>query len=241
VVGFDEYDRKARLTPGLIAVAPIAFAIAALGWKEYPAVAIATAVIAGSGATYLLAILVRSLGRRVEPSLWVSWGGPPTTALLRTRTPADNVVLRDRWRAAVESFTGVALLSASDEAADPSRADETIEAAVRQLLHLGNNPEYPLVKAENIQYGFERNFYGVRWVGRAIAAACVLLLGGVLAAGATETSTGAVVAGLVINACFVLGWCLLPSVGRTRSSAERYANQLLQATVVESRRPGAQP
>jgi hypothetical protein len=243
MVGFDEYNRKARLTPGLLAVVPIAFLVVTLGWKKYPAVALATGIIGGAGAAYLLAILVRHMGRRVEPRLWASWGGPPTTALLRTRTATDNEVRRDSWRAAVEAITGVSLLSATQERDDPAKADETIEAAVSQVLHLGQDANYPIVRAENIQYGFERNFYGLRWVGRAVATACVAVLAASIAFGPVKlggeaVSTGAVVAGVVIDALFCVAWFTLPSENRAKLAAERYAKQLLQAVVAESKKLG---
>lgn len=240
VVGFDEYERKARLTPGLLAVAPIAFVAVGVGWSKYPAVAVASGIIVGAGAAYLLAVLVRHLGRRVEHDLWVSWGGPPTTTLLRLRTPAQNAALRDSWRQAVEALTGSSLFPVEEEVARPDQADQVIETSVRQLLHLGQSPEHPLVASENIQYGFERNFYGTRWVGRAIAAASVAALTGILvfgpvAVGGTTVASGAVATALAIDAAFLVAWLVLPSADRARLAAERYANQLLQAAVVESR------
>jgi hypothetical protein len=243
VVGFDEYDRKARLTPGLLAIAPVAFLIATLGWKKYPAVAVATAIIGGAGAAYLLAILVRHMGRRIEPSLWKSWNGPPTTRFLRTREATENPILRDAWRHGVEIMTGLDLLSPPDEAQDHRRADQTIEAAVRQVLYLGQKPDYGLVNTENIQYGFERNLYGFRWVGRSISLLCigvlvVSLLVGPLRLGGAAVSNGSMIAGIAIDAALSLLWFVAPSAQRTKLAAERYAKQLFQATVVESRKAG---
>src|SRR5437899_1342954 len=103
MVRFDEYDRKARLTPGLLAVAPISFLVIALGWRSYPVVAVAGGILIGAGATYVLAILVRHLGRRVESQLWAAWGGPPTSSLLRTRVKGGNATLRDSRRRAIET------------------------------------------------------------------------------------------------------------------------------------------
>jgi hypothetical protein len=243
VVRFDEYDRKARLTPGLLAIAPVSFLVAALGWKSYPVVAVAGGILVAAGASYVLAVLVRHLGRRVESRLWTAWGGPPTSSLLRTRVEAGNATLRDSWRRAIEAASGIQLLTADEEAAEPEKADEVIEAAVRHVLYLGYDDSYPLVKKENIQYGFERNFYGSRWVGRAISASCVLALAvslgvGGLQAGGSNTSPGAMAAAIAIDAAFLLGWCLLPSAHRAQLAAARYANQLLQAAILESRRSG---
>jgi hypothetical protein len=243
MVGFDEYTRKARLTPGLLAIAPIAFLVVSLGWKQYPAVALATGIIGGAGAAYLLAILVRHMGGQAESRLWESWGGPPTTSLLRMRTSTDNEVRRTNWRTAIETVTGVSLLPMTAERDDPARADKTIEAAVSQVLRLGQDPNYPILHAENVQYGFERNFYGIRWIGRAIAMACVVILIaslvlGPITLGGEEVSRGAVAAGAVINLLFCTAWLMLPSEKRARLAAERYAKQLLQAVTAESRKLG---
>jgi len=219
---------------------PVAFLVITLGLKKYPAVAIGVGIVGGAGAAYLLAVLVRHVGRLVEPALWESWGGAPTTQLLRTRDTGGNPVERDAWRIAVEDVTGLTLLSPSQEATNNIQADQTIEAAIGQLRRLGQDSRYPLVKAENIQYGFERNFYGLRWVGRTNAFVCTAALIGALAAGplsigGTRVSAGAVIAGVLIDAAIFIGWCLLPSAKRTKHAADRYARQLLQAVTSESR------
>jgi hypothetical protein len=236
MVGFDEYDRKARLTPGLLLILPVAFVIVAFGLKQYPAVAVAGALLGGAGAAYLLAILIRQLGKEAEIRLWKKWGGPPTTSLLRMRSPTPNPILRDSWRHAVQNRTGLTLLSETAEAADPETADNTIEAAVRQLLGYRDNAAYPLVKVELIQYGFERNYYAARWYGRTIALLAIgsLVFGLIdrsLRIDGANASHGGLIAALVLNALLLAMWVITPSEPRTKSAALRYADQLLQAVV----------
>ncbi len=235
----DAYERKARLTPGLLAFAPVAFAIATLGFKKFPAIAIAVGVLSAAGGAYALAILVAHLGRRVQEGLWHIWGGPPTTRFLRMREAASNPVQRDAWRKAIETFTGVTLPSASAEAANPALADNTILVAVDQTRRLGQDTQYPLVTAENMQYGYERNLYGFRWVGRVVSLICAAAL--VLVVLATRASKGqpfavdALAAGAAIDFLFLLFWILIPSAERANAAGERYAQQLFQAVVNESR------
>jgi hypothetical protein len=187
-----------------------------------------------------MAVLVRHVGSQIQQVLWRSWGGAPTTVMLRTRNEVGNPIERDEWRKAVELVTGVTLLTPEEEATDPDRADQTIGAAVGQLTRLGQSPMYPLVKAENIQYGFERNYYGLRWIGRAISATCVAVMLGSLLLGTRHfhnqhVSTAAVVAGIVIDSLILLSWSVLPSKNRIRLAGERYSRQLYQAVVAESR------
>jgi hypothetical protein len=236
MVGFDEYDRKARLTPGLLAIAPLTILIVALGLKEYPAVAALGGVIVAAGGAYVLAVLVRARGRKAQPALWDSWGGPPTTIWLRNRENTTNEVLRTRRRSAIERVTGVTLLSAEEEAASPERADDTIEAAVGEVLCFGQDDKYPLVKKENAQYGFERNLYGSRSLGRTNAAVCVLvLIGAAIWPSALHTTRSSAVAALAVDAAFLLGWWLVPSKSRIRDAAQNYSKELLQAVTDRAR------
>ncbi len=238
----DPYERKARLTPGLLAFAPIAFAIATLGFKKFPAVAIAVGVLSAAGGGYALSVIVGNFGRRAQTRLWSTWGGAPTTRLLRNRDTTVSAVQKDVWRKPIEVVTGVALLSATAEAKDPTLADDTIRAAVDQMRLLGQDARFPLVKTENIQYGYERNLYGFRWIGRAISIACIAVL--VLTVLTTMPSShafshGALISGAAIDAILLLAWVLVPSSSRTKEAGERYAQQLFQAVVSLSRQTGS--
>ena len=148
---------------------------------------------------------------------------------------------RKTWRTAVEKTTDLTLLSAESESTNPDFADQTIEAAVSQLNKLGQNPDYVLVKEENINYGFERNFYGLRWIGRLISFICCVVFVIALAIGSVhlggqKAANTALFAGLIVDGLFLLGWLVLPSLDRTKDAADRYAAQLLDAVVTESRK-----
>ncbi|MBY8868410.1 hypothetical protein, partial [Streptomyces sennicomposti] len=69
------------------------------------------------------------------------------------------------------------MLSKQREAANPAAADHAIEAATDQVRHLGQDPRFPMVASENAAYGFERNMWGFRWVGRDVALACLVITG----------------------------------------------------------------
>ena len=216
----DAYERKARLTPGLLAFAPIAFAIAALGLKKFPAVAVAAGILSAAGGGYALSILVGNLGRHAQQSLWESWGGAPTTRMLRTRDPAVNTVQREIWRQAVEAYTGVSLLSAENETRDPNRADEAIMAAVGQIKLLGQDSRFPLVKTENTHYGYERNIYGFRWVGRLISISSIIAMTLVMLLtnfAREDFSKGGLLGGIVVDTAIFAAWVFLPSAHRAKA------------------------
>lgn len=230
----DAYERKARLTPGLLAFAPVAFVVVTLGLKKFPSVAIAAGVLTAAGGSYALSILVANFGRKVQAQLWQAWQGPPTTRFLRMRDAAANPIQRDTWRNAIEQATRIKLLTAGQEGNDPIGADNTIEAAVNQIRSLGQDTRFPLVAAENTQYGFERNLYGFRWAGRLVSLACVVTLVLVLTLSKSSSdsfSFAALVSGTIIDSVFLVVWSFIPSASRTKGAAERYAQQLFQAVV----------
>lgn len=241
-MSLSKYDRNARLTPGLLIALPVAVLILALGLKHYPAIAGAGALFVATGGTYPLAISVRRLGQRIQPALWEEWGGAPAMSLLRLRTKADNAVIRDEWRRAAAALSGIELPTADNEAASPERADQIIDAAVQYLVtRFVDDPVYPLVLAENIHYGFQRNTYAARWFGRASSALCAMTLALVLALGplkisGTTVPSTSVVAGLALEALLSISWLLGPSKERARLAGVDYGRQLFKAAVIESKK-----
>jgi hypothetical protein len=232
------YDRKARFAPGTLGAAPIVVSVATLGLKNYPAVtAIVSFLILGGGA-YMLAVIVASWGQSAERELLKAWGGWPTTQLLRLRGSSDNPIQRELWRTAISKVTGLALFDAGEEAQDPAGADNAIGTAVGLVLYLGHEDGVPIVAAHNAAYGFQRNVYGFRRIGRAIGAACLVVLGVSLFFPHTF-SREAVVLGLALVGLFLLIWWWMPSAERTRQAGFKYAVQLLNAVARHAQGSGA--
>jgi hypothetical protein len=241
MIWLDEYERRCRLAPGLLALIPVAVVITAVGVRTAPVVSGALSLICLAGGPVLLAAYVRSRGLAAQKELWTAWGGPPTTRALRTRETATNPVRRDAWRSAIEAVTKMPLLSPSAEDADPVRADDTIEVAVDRLRELTRTEAFPLVAAEHRNYGFERNFYGMRASGRLIALISVIAVGVVVAVRAAGTIHPAMpvpfILGAAIDLLVLIGWLVLPSERRTRTTADKYAHQLLQGAVTLAHAP----
>lgn len=79
----DDYERRARLAPGLLAVLPIALVILALGLRRLPIVSALLSLVTAVGGPVVLASLVRHRGLRLQAELFRKWGGAPTTKGLR--------------------------------------------------------------------------------------------------------------------------------------------------------------
>src|SRR5438093_670482 len=104
----DEYDQRARLQPVFIVMLPATLAIGLVtahvpgGWDVVRRVGLGALVSAASsvGLIGLLAQFGRDQGKKKEPGLWESWGGPPTTQMLRHRElRMTNPVNRERYHA----------------------------------------------------------------------------------------------------------------------------------------------
>jgi hypothetical protein len=140
------------------------------------------------------------------------------------------------WRGAIEKVSGVTLVSRAVETKNPHKADEAIEAAVARLRELTRGePQFLLLQAENRSYGFQRNFYGIRWLGRLVAFLGMLVIAGFMTWGLLHNRHAGVptadVLGLLLNGAILLAWFALPSPKRVRVAGDKYAHQLLHAAV----------
>jgi hypothetical protein len=239
VLWLDKYERQARLVPGLLVLLPVAVTVTALGLRQAPVVSVVVSLLSLAGGPVLLADTVRGLGLKVQDDLWTSWGGAPTTIALRLREATSNEVQRDIWRTAVQKVTGIQLASGRSESANPERADQTIDVAVSQVRELTRaDRRFYILQAENKGYGFRRNFYAVRTIGRLVALLGLLVILGFALwptiSGKQPDIQAAYVLGLIVDALIALGWFLLPSSGRVRQVGDKYAYQLLQAAVTLS-------
>lgn len=227
----DYYSLRARLYPSLLALFPGALAIFAwTGVGPHWESAIWT-TFGTIGGTFLLAVLARNAGRAVEPDLWKSWGGPPTTEFLRHSGPA-NPLLRARWHKSMGKLLGVPFPSAEDEAADPGKADDIYQAAVRLLINkTRDTKKYPLVFKENITYGFCRNLLGLRWIGFsfALVGTLVCALAGLMP---TASKSPAFMAWTLALTCmaFLLFWIFAVKPGLVRVPAVAYTERLLESS-----------
>jgi len=236
VLWLDKYERYTRVAPGLFAVLPVVITVTALGYRQVPVVSVAVSLLSLAGGPVLLADTVRQFGQQAQDRLWSKWGGAPTTQALRLRENSSNTVQRDMWRSAIEKVSGVTLVSRAVETKNPHKADEAIEAAVARLRELTRGePQFLLLQAENRSYGFQRNFYGIRWLGRQVAFLGMLVIAGFMTWGLLHNRHAGVptadVLGLLLNGAIMLAWFTLPSPKRVRVAGDKYAHQLLHAAV----------
>jgi len=231
----DDYERHARLTPGLLALAPIALVLLGLGLRNAPVVASIASILTVVGGPILIAQIVRERGRRVQADIYRGPTENPTTALLRLQGSAPSDAVRQRRRRNVERVIGESLPSLKDEQSDPDHAASEYASVVAELRERTRDHErFPLVYAENRGFGFERNLLGMRPIGIvvAIVAAVLLALAGLahLAGYAASIRAFDVVAVEIVTMGFASFWKFYPSQARVLTAGVIYAEKLLDAT-----------
>jgi hypothetical protein len=162
---FDHYSFRARLQPALLTLLPGAFGIIAWTGPDKPWMSALWTLFGTAGGTYFLAILARNQGKQLEPALWRSWGGTPTTQLLR-HTGQANHVLRERWHDCLSKLINKPFPTLQHEIANPENADQIYGAGVKLLIgKTRDTKKFPLVYKENVLYGFCRNLYAMKRAG----------------------------------------------------------------------------
>lgn len=162
---FDSYGRQARLFPGLLTIFPPLLAVLAwFPWFLLSNVAATLLTLAMScGLLYALGSYARTKGKRIEPKLLKTWGGWPTTLLLRHDSELDQHT-RLRYHTYLAGVVPGNLIfpTVQEEQASPAAADAVYDSAVRWLKESARGKEFAMVHRENAQYGFRRNLRGLK-------------------------------------------------------------------------------
>lgn len=160
----DPYERKARVTPGLLVALPLLVPLVAVYGPKHAVLTGVLAVLGGCGAIFALASIARGRGKALEESLVKNWGGLPTTILLRHRDRFFDQHTKERYHDLIRAKLGIPIPSQVEEAAAPDAADQAYMAATRRLRELTRGDSKLLLK-ENIAYGFHRNMTAMKSVG----------------------------------------------------------------------------
>lgn len=171
----DPYDRKARLWPALLALLPALVLVSSMYVPLASLAANAVTLAASSGALYLLSNVAREYGKRLENQLFQSWGGKPTTQILRHGDMHFDAVTKARFHSFLAAKLGVHFPAAQAEAADPAKADDVYQSAgVWLLSQTRDTTKFALLFRENIAYGFRRNALGLKPLGIVAAAGSMI-------------------------------------------------------------------
>lgn len=160
----DPYERKARVTPGLLVALPLLTPLVAVYGPKHIALTGVLGMLGSCGAIFALANIARGRGKHLEERLEKKWGGLPTTILLRHRDNFFDRHTKERYHEAIRTKLGIPVPNATEETSEPHAADEAYIAATRRLRELTRGDTKLLLK-ENIAYGFHRNMTAMKPTG----------------------------------------------------------------------------
>ena len=230
------YDRKARLQPALLTALPFLLSIVFLIPELGAILASAGGLFLYCGATTFLAHIVRDRGKSVEPSLYESWGGKPSVAMLRHSDTRIDPTTKERYRSFLNNVVpNLKLASEDEERKFPEKADKGYESATSWLRACARKREhFDLLFQENINYGFRRNIWALKpWAF--VFDAAVILLFVILNLDSWTYKNDTIVQPIsiqnwvciAVSIIHVLIFAFIPREKWVRTVAEAYARQLL--------------
>lgn len=228
----DPYERPARLYPALLALLPVLIALAATSAFGKPLATQLLSLSGACGAAYLLASMSRMLGKAQENRLYETWGGIPTTQLLRHRNRFIDPHTKQRYHAFLCRKIKTEFPTAEEECTSPETADEVYRAGAKWLLgKTRDKKRFALLFKENVSYGFHRNGYGLRWFGGSIGLVSVTWL--IVAFHAYDLQGWVALptekaATIGVALAIPLAWMAYFNETRVKQAAHAYADMLLR-------------
>lgn len=247
----DPYDRKARLLPALLCLLPpLAVLVlvypASLSWQEG-----VIALLVSCGAFFLLTRIARDAGRRIQDRLFASWSAAPTTQILRHSDQRLDKFTKSALHGQLSILSNVPMPTARQEQDNPTEADEAYRAAVAWLIkRTRDRKRFSLLFKENINFGFQRNALGLRWVGAIFALLSIAWI--ISAAGVVNVTephyrvaswqniTLAMGASLLVSLLMLAIWLFAITPGAARRTGFVYAERLMECADALAEDAGAQ-
>lgn len=163
---FDQYERKSRLYPALLTLAPLISTALLLYGGSFQVFSSAASILIGCGVLFSFANVAREYGKSKEESLFRKWGGKPTTQLLRHSDSVFDQPSKRRYHALLSKAINEEFPTPDEEANDSDKADRIYESGIRWLIErTRDKKKYDLIFQENIRYGYYRNMYGLKKYG----------------------------------------------------------------------------
>ena len=119
----DRYTWGARVLPVYLTAAPAMLAVAATLPEGLNLALAGASGIVFLPLSYFMSQVASDFGKRLEPALWDSWDGPPTTRFLRHDNEEFNPATRARIHAQLRAL-GLGVPTAEEEKASRERALE---------------------------------------------------------------------------------------------------------------------
>ena len=174
----DPYERKARLYPALLCFMPFVIAIATSSPQVSDWAIGLTSILTTFGGIYLLSNLARDRGKALENRLFEYFGGIPSIVVLRYSNSLIPEPRKVRIHKLLEKLSGIKAPEKSFEKESPTKTDDIYKSWSDILRNKSrDNERYNLLFKENINYGFRRNLFSLKWhcVSSAIISLIILI------------------------------------------------------------------
>ncbi len=224
----DPYERRARLYPALICLLPLIVSISLSFPSLFTTLSGLAVLVVSLGGLQLLTQLARDRGKRLEKSLFEEWGGMPSVAIFRFSDQNIPLPAKQRYHEIVSSETGIEAPTKELEMTSPKQADaiylswsDYLRGKTRDVR------KYPMVFKENINYGFRRNLFGIKWfcVFSGFLSIIVIAIPISQSDAITETQIGIMIAIML----YILIFIIVVNKDWVRITAFAYAKQLVES------------
>ncbi|MDJ1485945.1 hypothetical protein QNI16_36025 [Cytophagaceae bacterium YF14B1] len=173
---FDLYSLKARFYPVIILFFPIIVIGVAYSLEFEKIIGLFSSIGVAGALTYLFSQLGRDRGKKKEKELWSSWGGAPSTQLLRLRDTRIDKHTTDRYHQRLHTLCPVPVIPNLDlENTACDECDQVYSSWTKFLITKTRDTKtYSLLFKDNISYGFRRNLWGLKLYGILLTTSLIL-------------------------------------------------------------------
>ena len=227
-----QYTISARLYPVLLVCLPVSLAVVAWFPNKFVGYGFLSAIVTASGFVALLTQLGRDAGKKKGKDLWDSWGGKPTTQLLRHRDQQLDPITKAEYHAKLAAIVpGIQLPTPEGEAQNPQAADHAYDSCAKYLIQkTRDQKQFFLLFHENVNYGFRRNLWGMKPAGIAFAVMGLVASSLPVAIYWNQDLRVAAIVVTVVNTSMLVWWFLRINPAWIRIPAFAYAGELLAAS-----------
>ncbi|HVU96901.1 MAG TPA: hypothetical protein VHE34_16845 [Puia sp.] len=159
-----KYEYKARYAPMMLIFVPVFFVAGIFSIELKSFLPVALGSVFPTILPFFMAQVGRDRGKKLEPALWLEWGGMPSIQVLRWRDKTINVLTKAALHEKLQRLRPVDVPpTVTIEQNDPAHADTIYEAwSDYARMNTRDTKENPLVFRELMNYGFRRNMLGLK-------------------------------------------------------------------------------
>ncbi len=219
----DSYELRARVAPALFLSVPVLVTLWSCYKDEFTGLSDLFKGLLSLVIVYVFSVIVRALGKRIEPELWRSWRGAPSTQILSWKNKIIGDDLKELYFQAIRENLKLPTPTKKEEENNPERAFELIGQAFKRVQGvIRQKDKNGLWTIANADYGFARNLLGSQVLWLILSAVMTLISGYNLYAQFNKTILiGFIIDTLFIFASIYVGYFILPAY--TKQVAFRYA------------------